>query len=176
MCRTFATLVLTCMVFAAGGCERQSHGVSIKVWQDLYWLANFIKLKHSTGEAETFPPGTRSGFSEWLSAYDLHDELGFRAITVSQNRGRTLLKDPWGQPLVVIGTPRAITAIASCGPNRTWNRGMVDDMVVVLDSAVGHGEKQETAPNTESDTHGEEEEKVSDTNAINISDRCVLGE
>jgi hypothetical protein len=150
----FKIVVVGIVLTAGGGCERASNNVSVKVWSDLYSLTIFIEVE-SMGE-DVLPPGTRSGFSEWLTPYDLDDELGFGAITVAQNGGQKLLKDPWGQPLVVIGTPSAITAIASCGPNRTWNRGMVDDMVCVLDSAVGHGAKQEAARNTEADTHGED--------------------
>jgi len=119
-------LPLVACCFAVSGCRQpdtEGHA-RVRTKNVLISVCKLVELGESiTNEP---PPTTLPSLVTWLWKYVSKDEpyINYREKTI---------KDAWGSVIVIVSQNGKFIGVGSPGPNRTWQDGAGDDILVKLE-------------------------------------------
>ena len=120
--RAIAWLLCVAMVGCAhpdtgGHARARSRNILVSVCK-IIWVAET--------ETNSPPPTGLQELVQWLEQHSYKDE------PYVDYAGRTI-RDTWGNPIVLLSQDGKLAAVGSAGPNRVWEGGKGDDILVKLE-------------------------------------------
>ncbi len=133
--RFWCVLAMILAALLLAGCKRKAKpelDAIMRTHNDLRYIRVTIHIITSFDPSQR-PPVTLAELVQWMNEQiDISSDEALECVDVKKKT----ISDGWGRPIVLLSHCGCLCAVASKGPNGTWEGGTGDDIVVCLGEAV----------------------------------------